>query len=196
MSTHGLKPSASVIQRDARTTTATSMSRVTDLFHRWRSPLCRYLAGKAGVRPSDVDDVAQEVFLRLIRYERCELIENPQAYLYRMATNVVAEWAIRARYRRPHDSKWLTSLVGDEALDEKILHSQSQTEVARALDTLTPHQRLVLKLYFHDELGHGEIAERLGESLRSVRRTIEKSYAKLRKELDPNLLGVMSRGPT
>jgi hypothetical protein len=32
-----------------------------------------------------------------MRYDRAELIERPQAYLYKMASNVAAEWAIRGR---------------------------------------------------------------------------------------------------
>jgi DNA-directed RNA polymerase specialized sigma24 family protein len=40
------------------------------------------------VSASDLDDVSQEVFPRLLRYDNAELIEHPQAYLFRMASNV------------------------------------------------------------------------------------------------------------
>ncbi len=60
------------------------------------------------------------------------------------------------------------------------------------MNTLTSHQRCVLKLYFFEDLSHAQIAERLGESRRSVRRAFAKAYAKLRRELDPNLLGVIT----
>ena len=49
--------------------------------------------------PEDVEDVGQEVFLRLMRYETAELIEHPQAYLYKVASNVATEWSMRARNR-------------------------------------------------------------------------------------------------
>src|SRR3954447_19342316 len=81
--------------------------RLTDWFHQWRTPLRRFLAGRAGVRAADVEDVAQEVFLRLMRYEKAELVDHPQAYLYKVAANVATEWSIRARNRLPHDQKWL-----------------------------------------------------------------------------------------
>ena len=71
--------------------------RLSDWFRQWRSPLRKFLRSRGAIRAADLDDVAQEVFLRLMRYERVELIENPQAYLYKMASNVAAEWAIRAR---------------------------------------------------------------------------------------------------
>jgi DNA-directed RNA polymerase specialized sigma24 family protein len=63
---------------------------MVDWFRQWRLPLRKFLLGRVGVPAADIDDVAQEVFLRLVRYERAELIEQPQAYLFRMATNVAA----------------------------------------------------------------------------------------------------------
>ena len=63
--------------------------------------MCNYLIGQ-GVSGADVNEVAQEVFLRLLRYDKGELIDYPQAYLSKMAANVVNEWAIRASRRVGH----------------------------------------------------------------------------------------------
>lgn len=167
--------------------------RISDWFRQWRSPLRRFL-GKSGVPAADVDDVAQEVFLRLIRYEKAELIDHPQAYLFKVASNVAAEWAIRARNKRPHEQKWLMTLIDDNQADSSLVLAQSREEVERALNKLSPHQRELLKLFFADELGYAEIATQLGESLRSVRRQFEKSYERLRHELDQELLGVITHG--
>jgi hypothetical protein len=41
----------------------------------------------------------------LLRYDRAELVEHPKAYLFRMATNLATEWALRARSRHPHDAR-------------------------------------------------------------------------------------------
>ncbi len=85
--------------------------RLADWFRQWRSPLRKFLLRRGSVPASDLDDIAQEVFLRLMRYDRTELIEHPQAYLFKMATNVVAEWAIRGRHMRAHEPKWLAELA-------------------------------------------------------------------------------------
>jgi RNA polymerase sigma factor (sigma-70 family) len=166
---------------------------ISDWFRQWRSPLRRFL-GKAGVPAADIDDVAQEVFLRLMRYERAELIVHPQAYLFKVAFHVAAEWSIRACNKRPHEHNWLTNLIDDEQADSPLVQAQSREEVERALTKLSPHQRELLKLFFADELSYGEIATQLGESLRSVRRQFEKSYDRLRHELDPELLRVITHG--
>src|SRR5215471_1442992 len=96
--------------RDAR-------ARLTDWFRQWRSPLRKFLIGKGAVPTSDLDDVAQEVFLRLMRYDRSELIEHPQAYLYKMASNVAAERAIRGRYARSREPEWLAALATEDTSD-------------------------------------------------------------------------------
>jgi DNA-directed RNA polymerase specialized sigma24 family protein len=90
-----------------------TQTRLTDWFGQWRSPLRNFLLVRGAVRTADVDDVAQEVFLRLMRYKRTELIEHPQAYLLKMAANVTAERSIRARNRQPHDAKWLGGLIAE-----------------------------------------------------------------------------------
>jgi RNA polymerase sigma factor (sigma-70 family) len=167
---------------------------MTDWFRQWRVPLRKFLLGRVRVPSADLDDVAQEVFLRLLRYDKVELIEHPQAYLFKMASNVAAEWSIRARARRPHEPKWLTTLIADTKPEHDVLRGSAQDEIERALRRLTDAQREILKLFFSDGLGQAEIANRLGTTPRAVRRHLAKSYEKLRQELDTELLGVFTHG--
>jgi RNA polymerase sigma factor (sigma-70 family) len=168
--------------------------RLSDWFRQWRLPLRRFLLRRTGVPLADVEDVGQEVFLRLMRYDTAELIEHPQAYLYKVASNVATEWSIRARNRLPHAEEWVADLTDSERPESQLVLAQAEREIERALNTLTPYQREVLKLFFVEGLGYAEIAEQLGESVRSVTRQFRKSYEKLRHELDPDLLGVFTHG--
>src|SRR5882724_8266326 len=136
--------------------------RLSDWFRQWRLPLRRFLLRRAGVPAADVEDVGQEVFLRLMRYETAELIEYPQAYLYKVASNVANEWSIRARNRQPHDEKRVATLIHNEQPESQMMRAQSAREIERALNTLTPYQREVLKLYFVEELQYSDIATQLG----------------------------------
>ena len=43
----------------------------------------------------DVPDLAQEVFLRLLRVERHETIRNPEAYLFTVASHVIHQHTLR-----------------------------------------------------------------------------------------------------
>jgi RNA polymerase sigma factor (sigma-70 family) len=169
-------------------------NRLVEWFRRWRTPLRRFLASRNAVHPADFDDVAQEVFLRLLRYDTAEIVENPQAYLFRMAANVAAEWSIRSGNRLAHEPLWLTSLVAEDRPDDALECEAAQLEVKRALGTLSSRERAVLKLYFEDGLTQAEIAKTLGVSFRIVRRDFEKSYGKLRRELNDDLMRALQYG--
>jgi RNA polymerase sigma factor (sigma-70 family) len=173
--------------------TADTNRRISAWFRQWRSPLRRFL-GRSGVRAADADDIAQEVFLRLMRYDKIELIDHPQAYLHKVASNVAAEWAIRAHNRQPHEHRWVEGLIDERHAESVLLAAQTREQVMRALNALTPRQREILKLFFSDGLSYVQISERLGESLRSIRRQFEKSYESLRQELDPDVLGEFTHG--
>ena len=168
--------------------------RLTDWFLKWRVPLRKFLTAKGAVPASDLDDVAQEVFLRLMRYGRTELIEHPQAYLYKMASNVAAEWALRGRYLRSPEPSWLGAVTGAEEVEDQAGHMELQDQIEQALLTLTPQQREVLKLQFYAGLSRTEIAGRLNLSERSVKRALIKSYEKLRARLNTESLARSSDG--
>jgi RNA polymerase sigma factor (sigma-70 family) len=169
-------------------------NRLVEWFRRWRTPLRRFLASRSAVRPADFDDVAQEVFLRLLRYDAARIVEHPQAYLFKMAANVAAEWSIRSSNRLMHEPHWLASLVAEDRPDDALDHEAAQLEIKRALDTLTPRERAILRLYFEEGLSQAEIAKRLGVSFRIVRRDFEKSYGKLRRELNDELTRALQHG--
>jgi RNA polymerase sigma factor (sigma-70 family) len=164
-------------------------TRLSDWFHQWRAPLRKFLRSSGVPRTTDIDDVAQEVFLRLLRYDRTELIENPQAYLYKMATHVAAEWAIRIRNVQPHESKWLANLVAPDHSEQEAGRGELQHEIERALQVLPARHREILKLHYFENLSRAEIAKRLGTTERSIKRAVMKTYEQLRLRLDPELLG-------
>ena len=168
--------------------------RLIDWFNQWRSPLRKFLIRRNARSRADVDDISQEVFLRLLRYNQAELVQHPQAYLFKMAANVAAEWSIAARARRPHDSKWLDALHGGDLPEDATARAKAEEEMERAINTLPPRQREVLKLQFYEGLAYTEIAERLGTTPRAVKRSVIKSYQKLRSELNPEYLRAMSYG--
>jgi RNA polymerase sigma-70 factor (ECF subfamily) len=169
-------------------------SRLTAWFRQWRTPLRKFLSAKGAVQPADLDDVAQEVFLRLIRYDKADIVEHPQAYLYKMASNVAAEWAIRTRNRRPHRSQWLEPLASDSAPDEELTRAETHARLMLALSSLTARQREILKLRFVNNLTEAQAAERLAISKRVVKRQMIKSYAKLRDVMHDDLIEKVPHG--
>jgi len=156
---------------------------LTQWFHQWSSPLRKFLSRRNSVAKADLDDVAQEVFLRLLRSDRAELINHPQAYLFQMARHVAAEWAMRARVRMPHDPAWLEELPDEDEPADLVARDSERRVVSKALHALPARQREILRLHYGDGLSHAEIAKQLGVSERVVKRDIIKAYATLRLDL-------------
>lgn len=158
---------------------------VANWYSEWQRPLRRFVAGRHTIPARDLDDVAQEVFLRLMRYDRTQLIEQPQAYLFKMAANVAAEWAVRSRNASAREMAWLAEHGSDGYADEEISQLEVEEEIEQALRALCPRQREILRLQFFEGLTHAQTAQRLGVTERVVKRALAKSYQRLRRKLDP-----------
>ena len=175
--------------------TRASNERLTDWFarfRRWRAPLRKFLSTRWSLNASDFDDVAQEVFLRLLRYDNSELIEHPQAYLFKMASNVAGEWALRSRHRHPHDARWLVDLCATSDPEREVAQQSANEQLRRAIASLPPRQREVVRLHFGEGLPRAQIAERLETSERIVKRDLINAYSSLRTVLDAEIADELS----
>jgi RNA polymerase sigma factor (sigma-70 family) len=158
--------------------------RLADWFRDLRNPLHRFLSFRRGVAPADLDDMAQEVFLRLLRYDKAELVTDPAAYLFKVAANVASEWSMRARNRLPHDAAWLADLRAEELPEDHAERALESRLLTVALNSLPSRSREVLRLHFSEEMRHEEIAVHLKVSSRIVKRDLLNAYRQLREALD------------
>lgn len=165
---------------------ATHEGRLAAWFMEWRDPIRKWLASRSAVPAADLDDVAQEVFLRLLRYSANTVIDNPQGYLFRVAANVANEWRERARLRCPHDQSWLRDLPTEPANEPEsaVALLMLRQQVRAAIGRLPPRRRTVLLLHVNDELTYLQIADRLGLSYRMVMRDLSCAYGQLRRLLN------------
>ena len=162
-----------------------SQGHIADWFRRLRKPLRRFLVGRGAVRVADLDDIAQEVFLRLLRYRTSEVVAQPQAYLFRIAANVANEWRERSRVRKPHDDSWLEELqieAGEEP-ENTFARTRANEYVQAAVDRLPPRQREVLLLHVNEGLTYKQIAQLRGLTYRIVLRDLTRAYSTLRMQL-------------
>jgi RNA polymerase sigma-70 factor (ECF subfamily) len=132
---------------------------------------------------AEVEDIAQEVYLRVLRLRDLGHVRNPEAYLIRIASHVIGEWRLRSQQARNHDSDELTSLVDGSNPELDLEYSLAQDRLDRALATLSPVVRTTVILRVRDGLTHEEIAERLTASRHQVRRNLARAYVELRGQL-------------
>jgi RNA polymerase sigma-70 factor (ECF subfamily) len=159
--------------------------RLIEWFGKWRKPIRSWLRNRASVPPGDIDDLAQEVFLRLLRYSDDVAVDNPQGYLFRIAANVANEWRERSRVRKPHDDSWLDELqieAGDEP-ENAFAKTRANEYVQAAVDRLPPRQREVLLLHVNEGLTYKQIAQQRGLTYRIVLRDLTRAYSTLRMQL-------------
>lgn len=150
---------------------------------RWNRSLLLFLGRR--VRSSvEVEDLAQEIYLRLLRAPDLLQVRNPQAYLMRVAGHVVAEW----RREYPPTETLGTDeddAVVDECLPELTLDARlSEQRLNQQLERMSPMMRAVVLLRLRDEHSYKQIAQELELTLRQVRRYLARGYEQLRAVLD------------
>src|SRR5689334_7079283 len=135
------------------------------VFEEYAARLHRFLARRL---PSahDAQDLAQEVYLRFMQVSRQEEIRNPQAFLYRLASNMVYEFRVRERYNRvvfdsDEAEKRERSIAEDMSIDLADEMNFSQ-EFKRVLEELPKPLQAVLLLRKCAGYSPDEIAQQLG----------------------------------
>jgi RNA polymerase sigma factor (sigma-70 family) len=164
----------------------------TQLFADHHASLSGYFRRRIADR-SDAEDLAQEVYLRLLRSDagaRCDGgtrdIRNPEAYLYTVAANLAREHAA-ARSRTPvtvEDIDRVADSIADDRLGEEALEREHRYRLlVEAIDRLPPKNRAVLLMQHRDELSYREIAERLQVSTHMVKKHVVKALALCRRAI-------------
>ena len=143
-------------------------------------------------RPDVVDDLAQEVFLRLYRalpsFRGDALVGT---YLYRITVNVAQdEWKRRRRIDRTHvslsdeDAGWEDRLAHPAPnADQTLEDAEFQRLVEAHLKRLSEVERAVLVLYHQEERSYVQIAEALGLPLGTVRTHLHRGRKKMKDAL-------------
>lgn len=148
-------------------------------FFEARPQIAGALRSRLGDSP-DLPDLAQEVFLRLLRIGRPELIRDPQAYVYRVALNVAQEWRLRAAQSKDHTSDGLDALESADEPEESTVSDERRGIVRRAVEDLPAATRSALLLHVHRDMTYEQVAEHMGVSRRAVKRYLANGYAALR----------------
>jgi len=135
----------------------------------------------------DARDVAHEAYVRLLRVKRKDLIRDPQAYLYRIAVNILYEFELK----RKADAIGLARCAECQALEVDFGHPEHNVEVLQArkrieavLGQLSPKCRAVFILYRRDGLSYKEIGARIGISTNMVKKYLVRGLRHCREHLE------------
>lgn len=158
------------------------------VFEHFRSPLYRYLLRRLR-SAENAEDLAQEVYLRLLRASNPRQVRSPQAYVYRIALNVLYEFRLRERGDRTVLDPTALAEAAEELPDDAASPDEVYDEDARrrrfelVISRLPPMQRAVLRLAVQQDLAHAQIARALGISISTVRNHLYKGIEHCRHRL-------------
>jgi len=157
-------------------------------FEHFRGGLQRYLVRRLR-NGEDAQDLAQEVYLRLLRFGDEELVRRPESYVYRVAFNVLCEFKLSTgRDPVAFDSETVARLAEEfpaEELSPEDAWSQGsrQQRLDAVLARLPAMQRAVFLLAVRHDVPHEKIAHELGVSLHTVRKYLYRSLHYCRQNL-------------
>lgn len=168
-------------------------SRFTAFYEKTARPLWAYIRRICGDRAL-ADDLLQETFLRFCQAPVSMLdATQMKSYLYRIATNLLAEHWRRSGRRaaslsrsRPPDE----NVEGDvpDTRDEEAENIRRR-DVDRVFGRLTPRERALLWLAYVEGSAHREMAERLGVRVGSIKVLLFRARQKFALFLKENGFG-------
>jgi RNA polymerase sigma-70 factor (ECF subfamily) len=150
---------------------------VLQAFQKHQAALRRFIS-RFVQRTQDIDDVAQEAFLRAYRAEKGKPIEQPKSFLFRIAHNV----AITELTKK---STQIIDYIAD--IDESAVvwleHSAEETAMAdqmigihcEAVAQLPPQCRRVFLMRKVHGMSHKDIASELGIAISTVEKHMTKA---------------------
>ena len=148
-----------------------------EAIYREHGPMLRRVVWRATSDADRVDDIVQEVILRVWRQDPDA--DNLRAYLITTARHLIVDQH-RAAGRRPQQTE-LVDLAADEAALDQAL---DQVLVEEALGRLQPNHRDIVKCLYYERLSIAETSGRLGVPEGTVKSRAYYAVRNLRVILD------------
>ncbi len=157
-------------------------TRIYQLFVDHSDRLQRYIGARLH-NDDDARDIAQEAYLRLLRIDRFDLLKHPQAYLFRIAKNLIYEIYAGKRLTVEDDVDLDSLEIDDPTPEEVMAHKTRLRHIKQAMSDLSPKCQAVTLLYWRDGLTQEEIGAELNLSRSMVQKYLATGLAHCRKKL-------------
>jgi RNA polymerase sigma factor (sigma-70 family) len=150
-----------------------------------RQSLCRYFARRLR-DASDVEDLVQEVFVRVVARDSTTPIGHLGKYLYQTAASVLADYSRRRTARRSElHVAFNPDLHGDVDLDAEriLLGREDLSAAASSLLSLPERTRTIFVLRRLEKMPSREVAGQLGISISAVEKHMVRAVQHLTRTL-------------
>jgi RNA polymerase sigma factor (sigma-70 family) len=136
---------------------------------------------------ADATDLAQEVYVRMLRVKDMGSIRDSEAYLYTVASNLAKEHAAHEQRRGiavdVEETKVQEELAELASFDAQIDAAQQVKRLREVLRQLPPRWHAAVVLHYVRGLSYEEVAQQLGVSTRMVKKYLGKALGHCRRRM-------------
>ena len=163
-----------------------SKTLVERLFTEHYASLLAFFGRRVRAR-SEAADLAQEVYLRMLRVGDAEAIRNPEGYLFTVAGNLAKEHAVLERRRASgmelDDAQDDASLQVLPAYERELDGARRTSRLHTVLAQLSPKCRAAVVLQYAQDLTYEEIGVRLNVSPHMVKKYLAQALMHCRRRM-------------
>jgi RNA polymerase sigma-70 factor (ECF subfamily) len=162
----------------------TKQALVERLFARHGIALRAFFYQRVRRRP-DAADLAQEVYVRMLRISDIDAIRNPEAYLYTVASNLAKEQRVlEQRGANTIDVEDAAELLADlTPVSGEIDTERRIKRLREVLRQLPPKCQAAVVLHYWRGMSYGAIAPQLGISTHMVKKYLSQALAHCRRRM-------------
>ncbi len=165
-----------------------SERQISQLYSDHSGALTSYLSKKFYINVAEAEDYVQMTFTKLTNMDEIDHLENPRAYLYRIANNLVID---QLRNQDRHN-KWVSEEQAinqdiDDTIDDpaRISIAKQQLRILKqTIDGMSERRKLFIKQSRFENLSNVEIAKSAGVTEAAVRKHLSKALVELKHALD------------
>jgi RNA polymerase sigma-70 factor (ECF subfamily) len=152
-----------------------------------RDDLVRFFAARLRSMTA-AEDLVQDLYVRVASLDGAEPVENPSAYLYRLASNLMLDRLRSDSRAGARDRAWLQTqrleVAGEAVADEpsaeqNVAGRQRLAQLAHAIAELPPKTRRAFQLHKLEGMTQEETARVLGVSRKTVEKQISSALQRL-----------------
>ncbi len=138
--------------------------------------------------PGAAEDLVQELYLKLAALDPAEEIDNPSAFLYRTAQNLMLDRQRHDRRTALRDGAWAEvqdlRAGGEPAADDALAARRRLVKLAGIVEEMPAKMRQAFRLHKLDGLSHVETARSMNVSVSAVEKHISAALKLLLRKLE------------
>ena len=160
---------------------------IARLMQQHRSEILRMLAYRVSC-PEAAQDIFQETFIRYTGYREKNTVDNPRAFIFRIAANLATDYLrsrARQSYQQPEPDDFIATLEDPALSVEEVAISQQEFELLlKALAELPPKCREVFIMLRLKEYSYAQVEQELGISSTMILKYLNRALTHCRQRME------------